>query len=406
MRANFGILCIAAAAAFATGPDGSAGAAQFTDLYEMAQASGYAPIAGVIGNDKGALFGTTVIGGNGSCDAYAGCGTVYELAPHRQGKSWVFSVLYNFQNQDDGYYAQAPVIIGPYGVLYGYSSAGSYGRVYRLTPPPKGHSEWTFQVIYQFTGGADGNLNYAYSPLVWRKGALYGIASGGSGNCGSLGCGSLFRLTPPQSGSGIWTEKTLYSFTGGSDGGMPAWIARVKGQSALYVATSLDHGAVAQFVPAGHGKWSETVLTEFSGGTDGSAPSNLLLTGDGTIYGTANTPNHSGLVFQVAQSGGSWTRTTLANISVNGYGPTSLAFGPNGSLIGVVSGDPDYFSGAAFQLAQSNGKWKLTKLYDFDNAPDQLPINMVVGLGGNFFGVTNGGHSSSGSLFELQPSAR
>lgn len=371
------------------------------DLHNFDSNSGYAPNAGIITDSKGRMFGTTPVGGAevGPC-FNTGCGTVYELAFDKG--SWKLTVLYNFQDGGDGYAPNAPVTAGPHGTLFGYTGSGNYGVVWQLTPPSGRTGDWTFQILYSFAGGADGNLLYVASPVVWLNGALYGIASGGSDNCGSPGCGSLYRLTPPRSGKGSWAFRTLYGFTGGSDGGMPGWIAGLKGQHALYVATAKGKGAIVQLTPSGEGNWSASVISTFKGGTDGDAPGNLVVAPDGTIYGTAKT-GYTGNVFALSDGSGNWSRTTIARISMKGYGPTSLAFGSNGTLIGAVYGDADYFAGGAFKLTPDGSKWKYSELIEFalDNHPWHQPNNVVVGREGVLYGVVNGSDWNAGSVFEL-----
>jgi len=46
-------------------------------------------------------------------------------------------------------------------------------------------------------------------------GVLYGTTAYG----GTLNWGTVFSLTPPSSPGGSWTESVLYNFTGGTDGG-------------------------------------------------------------------------------------------------------------------------------------------------------------------------------------------
>ena len=76
---------------------------QAIGLYELNSGSGYDPESGVIVDHGGNIFGETVIGGNGPCVGYAGCGTVYELSPpSERGNPWTISVLYNFQGGQDG----------------------------------------------------------------------------------------------------------------------------------------------------------------------------------------------------------------------------------------------------------------------------------------------------------------
>jgi hypothetical protein len=309
-------------------------------------------------------------------------------------------VLYDFQDQGDGWFPEAPVTLGPNGSLFGYPAAGSNGLVFQLDRPEKG-KQWTYNVIYSFASNADANLLDVSAPLVWRGDTLYGIASGGATACGQAGCGSVFSLTPRRSGAGKWKQKTLYSFTGGADGGEPASIVSSGDGKSLYVSTLAGNGAVIEIAPVGRGAWTESVLTTFNGGSDGSAPQNLIVGGDGTIYGSAS-GEKGGLVFELSPKNGAWARKNIANVSFHRYGPASLAFGPNGTLIGVTNGDVDFFAGNVFQLTPSGKKWSVRQLWDFNRGPDRNPNNVVTGLGGHLYGVLNGGDSDNGSVFELK----
>ncbi len=373
-------------------------------LFEFDYASGYSPGAGIVVDRHGTIFGTTDIGGNGPCTGGAGCGTVFALSPPSGGGSWVFNKLYDFQGGQDGSVPSAPLTVAPDGAVYGYTTGGTYGTVFRLLPPTSPGNSWTFQILYIFTGQTDGDLLSVYSPLVFRHGALFGIASGGSSACGQFGCGSVFRLTP--SSSGQWTLKTLFRFTGGDDGGKPNWIVAPDDAHPLYVSTWQGHGAVVEISPAGSGQWTETVISQFMGDGDGRNPSAVVLRSDGVLFGLAY-GHHEGLVFQLTPPSPGipeWTRTTIAAVSHNGWGPVSLAEGPMGSLIGAIEGDFDFFAGSVFQLTPpaSGDTWNYTELWNFNEGPDRNPLNVVTGRGGNLFGVLEGGDSSNGSLFELR----
>ena len=78
----------------------------------------------------------------------------------------------------------------------------------------------TEKVLYTFTGGNDGGLPVA-GLIFDASGNLYGTTGGGgSPTCeGGNGCGTVFELTAKTGGG--WTEKVLYTFTGGSDGWAP-----------------------------------------------------------------------------------------------------------------------------------------------------------------------------------------
>jgi hypothetical protein len=407
------LYAIAAAAVFTIGmvPRAAAAADAWhpATLVEFDGATGYAPAAGLVADAQGVLYGTTSIGGTGPCTGGAGCGTIFALAPADDGSGgFVFQKLYDFQGGLDGESPSAPLAIGPDGSLYGYSTGGSPGTVFRLVPPGAPGGAWTFQILRIVSGAA--NLLFVSSPLVVADGAVYGIASGGDPACGETGCGVVFALRPGAKG-GPWRKETVFAFHGGPDGGQPNWIAASGHSGALLVSTSADLGAVVGLTPpaGGMGPWTETVLTRFQGGTDGRGPSHLVVSPDGVVHGTAASPP-GGLVFQLvppavgAGRGGAWTRTTIATIDQHQYGPDSLSLGQAGALIGTVEGDFDFFAGSAFELVPSGdpASWTYSELWNFDRGPDRNPLNAVVGRGGNVFCVMEGGDSSSGSVVELR----
>src|SRR5690242_16371600 len=71
-----------------------------------------------------------------------------------------------------------------------------------------------FQVLWTFTGGADGGGPFG-GVVLDAQGNLYGATqAGGNANCGG-GCGVVFKLS--KSGE----ETPIYSFTGKADGANP-----------------------------------------------------------------------------------------------------------------------------------------------------------------------------------------
>ena len=73
----------------------------------------------------------------------------------------------------------------------------SCGEVYKLTPPSKGQTTWTQNVLYNFTGGADGGSPDALGSLVIDDaGNVYGTTGYGGENYGTNGFGVVFKLTP------------------------------------------------------------------------------------------------------------------------------------------------------------------------------------------------------------------
>src|SRR5579862_4636311 len=85
----------------------------------------------------------------------------------------------------------------------------------------------------------------------------------------------------------------LYKFTGGADGRSPNGQFIADGAGNLYGTTELggmaDNGVVFELSPptVKGGKWKQTVLYSFTGGSDGLAPNpGLVFDGEGNLYGT------------------------------------------------------------------------------------------------------------------------
>src|ERR1039457_3987576 len=140
-------------------------------------ADGGYPVAGVIRDSAGNLYGTTYYGGT------ANAGVVYKL--DTTGHE---TVLYTFTGGADGGFPWSGVIRGSAGNLYGTTLGGGRagaGVVYKLDST--GHET----VLYAFTGGADGGFP---CPGVIRDSAgnLFGTTSAG----GKRSTGVVFKLTP------------------------------------------------------------------------------------------------------------------------------------------------------------------------------------------------------------------
>ena len=72
--------------------------------------------------------------------------------------------------------------------------------------------------LFDFPGtspSSAGGINPLGAPLFDASGAVYGTTSLGGTGCKPLGCGTVFKLTPPTTARGRWQESVLYSFRGG-----------------------------------------------------------------------------------------------------------------------------------------------------------------------------------------------
>lgn len=250
-------------------------------LYRFAGSpDGADPSAGLIFDDKGALYGTTV--GGGQYDS----GTVFKLTP--SGSGYSESILYSFHGGSDGANPYAGLIFDKNGAAYGTTSAGGYngsGTVFKLTPSGSGYSE---SILYRFGGRGDGAKPYA-GLIFDKKGALYGTTALG----GHYGCGVVFKLTPL--GSSEYGENTLLSFGGRNDGARP-YAGLVFGKkNELYGTTSgggrYGFGTAFKLTPSGSGyseRYSESILHRFNFNNGAWPKAGLTFGATGALYGTTS----------------------------------------------------------------------------------------------------------------------
>ena len=165
--------------------------AQETVLHSFNNTDGAYPVAGLIFDAVGNLYGTTDGGGNfgGNCGTY-GCGTVFELSPNGSG-GWTEKVLYSFSNNGtDGANPIAGLVRDAAGNLYGTTDGGggpyNSGTVFELTPQAGGG--WTEKVLHSFS------FFHGRSPeaglILDAAGNLYGTTSYG----GAYGGGTVFEF--------------------------------------------------------------------------------------------------------------------------------------------------------------------------------------------------------------------
>jgi uncharacterized repeat protein (TIGR03803 family) len=173
------------------------------------------PNGGLVLDSKGSVYGTTYAGGGKDW------GTVFQLKPSNQkGGAWSERMIHRFQGSQDGVNPAAGLTFGSDGDLYGTTLTGGRGggggTVFRLTPPTKNSGLWKKVILYGFRGTNDG-VDLEAALVVDSKGNLYGTALDSGGTFGTV-----FRLTPPTQKGGTWTFNLLYGFQGVPDGGQPS----------------------------------------------------------------------------------------------------------------------------------------------------------------------------------------
>ncbi|MGC2109089.1 MAG: choice-of-anchor tandem repeat GloVer-containing protein [Candidatus Korobacteraceae bacterium] len=230
---------------------------------------GSSPYSEVVFDRTGNFYGTTIGGG------INGRGAVYEM--NSLGGE---SVIYSFQQGDDGASPQAGLIFDASGNLYGASSAGgtNYGAVIELTPTQFGWNEQTLHTFQDYNLGASPIGGLAFD----SSGNLYGTTIYG----GAQFSGTVYQLTPSL---GSWTFHLLYSLAG-NDGEGPLASLILDSAGNLYGTTYVDgahqQGAVFKLTHSGSG-WTYTSLHDFTGGSDGAGPlGQLIFDANGNLYGT------------------------------------------------------------------------------------------------------------------------
>ncbi|MGA2902231.1 MAG: choice-of-anchor tandem repeat GloVer-containing protein [Candidatus Korobacteraceae bacterium] len=332
-----------------------------------------------------------------------------------------FSVIHDFSGEGDGR-VPAGVAVDSAGNLYGPagSTGGGPGTVFKLAEAGSG---WLLNTLYNFLGGNNGA-----SPdevIVGRNGILYGSAGGGVDNCTGVGyCGLIFSLRPSPNacltGSCSWTENVLYTFTGPTDASQGTGLVADQAGNLYGVSQSggaLQRGAVFELSPS-IGGWVESILYNFTGGSDGGQPTALLLSNDGNLYGLAGTggANASGVVFRLTPSANGWTETVVSSLPYSMYftSPHSLIQDSAGNLFGEwhywyqESGGGGETLGVIFELSPSNGGWTYTELRRGTHQPltNDIFFNLILDTAGNLWG-TGGGAAGCynpilhGYIFEL-----
>jgi uncharacterized repeat protein (TIGR03803 family) len=259
-----------------------------------------------------------------------------------------------------------------------------------------------------------------YGPITFgADGSIYGTTQyGGAANC-ALGCGTVFRLTPPSSPCKstlcLWSETVIHPFQGGSDGAAPVYGALLfDADGNLYGTTTAGgvygHGTVYKLTHSQAG-WTGTVLYSFFGAGDGAQPwSSLIFDQQGNLYGTTRyggdlscgASQGCGTVFELSPSGSGWSEKTLYTFEADevGQNPTSaLVFDGSGNLYGTAARGTE--SGTVFELQPSNGGWTPSVLANFRGNGGPI-AGLAIDAAGNLYGTTQAsGSRFQGSVFEL-----
>ncbi len=166
-----------------------------TVLHRFTGASaGGEPLGGLIVDDHGNLYGTTVSEGS------AGYGVVFELIrPASPGGAWTYSILYSFGSQTTTDSVPSPSFSARWRDLRrnDFRRKRSLIGRHRLSVSALADT-WSETVLHSFVGyPSDGRTP---AVLAGSNGKLYGTT------------GTVFELIPPAAAGAPWTETILHDF--------------------------------------------------------------------------------------------------------------------------------------------------------------------------------------------------
>jgi uncharacterized repeat protein (TIGR03803 family) len=310
-------------AAAASGPAGAA--TGFSTLYSFqGAADGGNPVAGLIMDAAGNLFGTTSGGGASNN------GTVFEIAKTSGGYASTPTTLVSFNGSDGSLPASG--LIAAAGVLYGTTEEGGAngnGTVFELSN--NGSGSYTLSILVSFNdvngAGPDDGL------IADAAGNLFGTTEKGGANA----VGTVFEIAKTAGGYAS-TPTTLVGFDG-FDGSFPQAGLITDGAGDLFGTTSIGAnggGTVFEIAKTANGYASApTTLVSFNL-INGLRPNAVIAGAAGDLFGTTSGggANGDGTVFELVNNGDIYTLTTLFSFTGGADGA-----GPKGVLIADAAGD-------------------------------------------------------------------
>jgi uncharacterized repeat protein (TIGR03803 family) len=317
-----------------------------TTLHFFASSEGTQPLAGLIADPAGNLYGTTYDTG-GLTD-----GTVFKLDA---SNGYALTTLHSFSGPD-GFGPTARLLMDPAGNLYGTAAFGGMsnnGTVFKLDAS----NGYALTTLHYFTG-SDGSWPFA-GLLADLAGNLYGTTGRGgtSANC-TNGCGTVFKLDA----SNGYALTTLHSFDG-SDGSDPVGALIADPAGNLYSTTNTGAGGCGSM-------------------------------GCGTV-------------FELDASNG-YALTTLHHFTLSdgAFPKAGLLADLAGNVYGTTYGGGAHVNGTAFELVAASG-WALTTLHDFNGSDGLNPTaSLIADSLGNLYGTTSDGASTNcpygcGTVFRI-----
>jgi uncharacterized repeat protein (TIGR03803 family) len=368
-----GLLCLALTASSAL-----LHAQTYTDLHDFdCTVEGCAPSYPAVmaqGRD-GNLYGTTSAGGSASM------GTVFKMTP-----TGALTTLHNFSGLD-GQNPDGGLTLGSDGNFYGTTERGganNFGTIFKIT------AAGVLTTLHDFAQQGDGYTPHG-APVLGRNGNLYGTT------CSQNSPWIFYSITPLG----------VFHTVSGNVPGCPfgALILGVDGNfyGTSQVAGTLGYGTVFRLTPTG----VLTIVHSFDY-TDGAYLYSPVVQGsDSLLYGTTSSGGLGpGVIFKVNPSGSVFTLLHEWDPSdVNdGNGPfAGLVAASDGNFYGATSGGENSGNapnGTLFKI-KSGGTYSIQNVFDYTHGSDEIATPMQH-TNGKIYGMADrGGAHTDGVIYTL-----
>lgn len=350
--------------------------ASFTPLYTFTQ-YGFNGVypSGSLTPSGNFLYGTATQGGSG------GYGTIFSVNENGIG----FEVLHNFTGGADGSEPYGTLVLSG-NILYGMTyEGGSHGAGDIFSININGSD---FAVLHSFAYSSDGG--YPQSSLALSGNVLYGTTYEG----GATGWGTIFSVDTNGMGFNV-----IYTFTDGNDGGRPIGAIAVAGNVIYGTATQGGSDGDGTVFSIGTNGIGFNTIYSLTGGS-GDAPYDIALYGN-TLYG-------------VAYQGGGMGYGTIFTVNTNGAGSNTLySFaGSNGENPETISVQGNVLYGTTYRGGSSgygivftvntNGAGFIN-LHSFNGGSDGAFPEGAITISGNLiYGTTSRDSGGAGALFSME----
>jgi uncharacterized repeat protein (TIGR03803 family) len=365
------ILCISIASL--------AHAANLITLASFNGPNGRQPIAGLIADAGGNLYGTTETGG--ASDS----GTVFKI----DAATGALTTLASF-NDANGVSPYGDLISDAGGNMYGTTGGGGpggRGTVFKLTP-----ATGSVTTVASFNG-ANGSLPRA-GLIAGVDGNLYGTTQHG----GVSEFGTVFKLDPA---TGILTTVAL--FNGFTHGHWPRASLIADANGNLYGTSDGGASSRGMIFKLDATTGALATLASFDDASGRSPLAGLIADADGNLYGTteAGGANNFGTIFKVDPATGALATLTSFDGANGSYPSAGLIADAAGNLYGTTQYGGANGRGTVFKLDPATGH--LNALASFNDANGSVPFaGLIADADGNLYGTTGyGGTHNYGTVFKL-----